>query len=249
MKRAIRKLIIFVILLIVVFAAIFTGAGYWFYRSKIQEKPISTKVTEIRNEFTYVKKDELPKYYLDAVVAVEDRRYYSHGPVDFIGVARALVRNISDNAIQEGGSTITQQVAQNMYYVKNGNSNSEHSAGKSNAILRKKAEMFVAMDLEKMYSKDDILEIYVNIIYFGNGYYGIREASEGYLKKKPQDLTLSEATMLAGIPNAPSVYAPTENKELCKSRQKKVIDSMLTNGYITQEQANSIDQSFIDKIE
>ena len=116
-------------------------------------------------------------------------------------------------------------------------------------VRRKVAEMFTAIALEKQYSKDDILEMYVNIIYFGNGYYGIREASNGYLKKEPKDMNLSEATMMAGIPNAPSVYAPTVNKELCKQRQKKVIASMVENNYISKEEANGIDSGFIDNIE
>lgn len=236
----IRKLIVLVILIVVIFSAIITGYSYIFYKKTIAKTPIATKIIEIQNEYTYVKKEDLPQYYLDAVVAVEDRRYFSHGAVDYVGIARALVQNIENRAIQEGGSTITQQVAKNLYYM---------DMGKGNAFIRKIAEVFTSLELEKQYSKEDILEIYVNIIYFGNGYYGIREAAEGYLKKKPEDLTLAEATMLAGIPNAPSVYAPTVNKDLCKSRQKKVISSMVENNYLTEEEANEIDQSFIDEIE
>lgn len=238
--KIIRKLMILIILIVVIFGAIITGYSYIFYKKTLKKESLSTKVTEIRNDFTYVKKDDLPRCYLDAVVAVEDRRFYSHGPVDYIGIARALASNIENKSIQEGGSTITQQVAKNMYYM---------DMDKGNSVIRKIAEIFTAIDLEKQFSKDDILELYVNIIYFGNGYYGIREASEGYLKKKPEELTLSEATMLAGIPNAPSVYAPTVNKDLCKSRQRKVISSMVENGYITKDEADEIDQSFIDNIE
>ena len=88
--------------------------------------------------------------------------------------------------------------------------------------------------------KDDILEMYVNTIYFGDGYYGIKQACNGYLDKEPQNMTLYEATMMAGIPNAPSVYAPTVNPDLTKSRQQKVINSMVEYGYLTQEEAEKI---------
>ena len=108
------------------------------------------------------------------------------------------------------------------------------------ALIRKVAEIFVAFDLEKQYSKKQILELYVNTIYFGDGYYGIKEACNGYLTKEPQEMTLYEATMLAGIPNAPSVYAPTQNPDLTKSRQKKVIQSMVKYGYLSEDEANKL---------
>lgn len=237
MKR-IRRFFIRIIILIILASAIITTYGYIYYKQTVNRTPIESKVSEIRTEFTFVGKNDLPDYYLNAVVAVEDRRYFSHGAADFIGIARAIYTNIKTKGLQEGGSTITQQVAKNMYYIE-----------EKNVVKRKVAEVFTAVALEKKYSKEEILELYVNIIYFGNGYYGIREASNGYLKKEPNDMTLSEATMMAGIPNAPSVYAPTVNKNLCKQRQKKVISSMVENNYISKDEANEIDSSFIDNIE
>ena len=130
----------------------------------------------------------------------------------------------------EGGSTITQQVAKNLYFI----------GTDTNSMYRKIAEIFMAYDLEKNYQKDEILEFYVNTIYFGDGYYGIEEACQGYLKKTSKDMTLYEATMMAGIPNAPSVYAPTANMNLTLSRQKKVISTMVENEYLTQEQADEL---------
>lgn len=100
--------------------------------------------------------------------------------------------------------------------------------------------MFAAVDLEKNYSKDDILELYINTIYFGDGYYGIKEACNGYLNIEPSEMTLYDCTMMAGIPNAPSVYAPTVNPDLTKSRQKKVIADMVSYGYLSQEEADKI---------
>lgn len=235
--KSIKKFIRFVLILLIVFIAVIIFYGKKYYDKTIDEVPLATKIQEIREDYTFIKKEDLPKDYLNAIVAVEDRRFYSHGPVDYIGIIRAIYTNLRSKGLQEGGSTITQQVAKNMYFE-----------SEKNIFKRKIAEVFLANDLEKNYSKDDILEIYANIIYFGNGYYGISEACQGYLHKEPKDMNLSESTMMAGIPNAPSAYAPTVNKELCKSRQKKVISSMVAADYISQEEADKIDQSFIDKI-
>ena len=98
----------------------------------------------------------------------------------------------------------------------------------------------MANDLENAYGKDTVLELYVNTIYFGDGYYGIQEASQGYLKKDAKDLNLFDATMMAGIPNAPSAYAPTISMDLALNRQRKVISTMVENKYISQEQANEL---------
>lgn len=236
--KLIRKIILWTIIIIIIVASGITLYGYKYYKEVIDKVPLESKITEIRNDYTFVKKEELPKEFLNAVVAIEDRRFYNHGPVDFIGILRAIFSNIKNQDLREGGSTITQQVAKNLYYLE-----------EENPIKRKMAEVFTAIQLENKYEKDDILEIYVNTIYYGNGYYSIKEASNGYLKKEPKDMNLAESTMLAGVPNAPSVYAPTENKQLCKERQNQVISAMVTEKYITQEQADSIDQSFIDSIE
>ena len=107
-------------------------------------------------------------------------------------------------------------------------------------FYRKVAELFVVRKLEKNYSKDEILELYINNIYYGNGYYNIYDASMGYFNKKPSDLTLYEATLLAGVPNAPSLYAPTANEKLAKERQVQVLDAMVKNNYLSQDEANSV---------
>lgn len=237
MKKLI-KFFIFILIIILVALAVAGWYGYGHYEKTISKVPIETKVKEIREEYTFVKSKDIPDNYFKAVVAVEDRRYYNHGAADIFGIARAIVVNAKNKELQEGGSTITQQVAKNMYFIDDD----------SDVVKRKVAEMFTAIELEKKYSKDEILELYANIIYFGNGYYGINEACQGYLHKDPKDMNLAECTMMAGIPNAPSVYAPTVNKDLCKKRQQKVISSMVDNGDITKEQADKIDSSFIDEI-
>lgn len=117
--------------------------------------------------------DELPRLYRDAVVAVEDHRFYSHGGVDFIALCRALWNDVCAGAFVEGGSTITQQLAKNLYFTQ------------EKVLTRKAAEAFMAWAIEKQYTKDEILELYVNSIYFGSGYYNVRQASEGYFGKAP----------------------------------------------------------------
>ena len=112
---------------------------------------------------------------------------------------------------------------------------------KNDSLDRKISEIIIGVQLEKKYSKDEILELYANNIYFGDGYYCIKDAAEGYFGKLPSEMNLYECTLLAGIPNAPSVYSPNVNPELSKQRQAKVIRSMVKYGYLTQEKADEID--------
>ena len=227
--RLIKKIILFIIILIFLIFSIFGLKGYNLYNSAINEVSLSEKVAEIQNDENFVSISELPDDFINATIAVEDHRFKEHGAIDIIAIGRAIFSNIKAKEAVEGGSTITQQVAKNLYFM----------TEKEN-LSRKIAEIVLSYHLEKNYSKDEIFELYVNTIYYGDGYYGIKEASNGYLNKDPKDLTLDESTMLAGIPNAPSVYAPTVNMDLCKSRQAKVIRSMVKYGYITQEQADNI---------
>ena len=232
------KRIIIILFILIVVAGLGVGMyGYTLYEDKLDEQPLADKVSDVRNSYNFVSIEEVPDDYINAIIAVEDNRFYDHGAIDIIGLGRALFTNIKNGEMQEGGSTITQQVAKNLYFIE-----------EDNVFRRKIAEMFMAIDIENNYNKEDILELYINTIYFGDGYYGIKEACAGYLNKEPKDMNLAESTMMAGIPNAPSVYAPTANKELCKQRQNKVISSMVEHGYISREQANGIDQDFIDTI-
>lgn len=230
MKKWILRILLVLLCTIFIIGGIFVFNGYQMYKEAINTISLSDKVDKVQQDDNYIKLEELPKDYKNAVVSVEDRRYYKHGPIDLIGIARATVTNIKNQEFLEGGSTITQQVAKNLYFI----------SPDENAALRKVAEIFMANDLEKSYDKDEILELYVNTIYFGDGYYGIEEACQGYLKIDAKDMTLFDSTMMAGIPNAPSVYAPTANFDLTLSRQRKVISTMVENEYITQEQADKL---------
>lgn len=223
-----RRILLIIFILIIVILSIFCIIGFSTYSSKLKEKPLVNTIEEITSNEHFVKFDDLSVDYRNAVIAVEDHRYYDHGPVDFIAIARAIFNNIKLGELKEGGSTITQQVAKNVFF------------SQEQTFTRKLGEIFAAFDLEKNYSKNEIFELYVNTAYFGDGYYGIYEASYGYYNKAPKDLNLDEASMLAGVPNAPSVYAPTVNPVLAKQRQQHVIKKMLEYGYISNEQANSI---------
>lgn len=227
--KFIKRLILFVLILIIVVGSVVILNGYNLYKTTINEKSLSDKISQIKSNKKYVSINDVPSYYTNAIIAVEDHRFKEHGAIDVISIGRAIVSNIQAKDFNEGGSTITQQVAKNLYFI-----------GEDDVVSRKVAEIFVAIDLEKNYSKDKILEFYINTIYFGEGYYGIKEASTGYYKKEPKDMNLDEATMLAGVPNAPSVYAPTINPTLAKSRQGKVLRSMVEYGYISQEEADKV---------
>lgn len=227
--KILKKFVLFILITILIILALIGLQGYNLYNSAISQVSLSDKVNEIRNNENFVKYSDLPDDLVNATIAVEDHRFRDHGAIDIVSIGRAIFSNIKAQNLVEGGSTITQQVAKNLYFMEN-----------TDDISRKVAELIMSYHLEKNYSKEDIFELYVNTIYYGNGYYGIKDASNGYLKKEPKDLTLDESTMLAGIPNAPSVYAPTVNMDLCKKRQAKVIRSMVKYGYISQDEADKI---------
>ncbi|MCI8833504.1 MAG: transglycosylase domain-containing protein [Clostridia bacterium] len=228
LKRIIIVIILLAILGLGIIAGIAINDGYNMYKVAIEETSLEDKINNIKSIENYTKLEELPKIYKDAVLAVEDHRFYKHGGVDIISIGRAVIKDIQAMSFVEGGSTITQQVAKNTYFTQ------------EKKITRKIAEVFMAREIEKNYSKDEILEIYLNTSYFGDGYYTVKEASRGYFEKEPIQMTDYESIMLAGIPNAPSVYSPTKNAELSKQRQRQVANAMVKNGYITEKEANKI---------
>ena len=175
----------------------------------------------------YVKLRDIPESMQQAIVAVEDTRFYSHHGFDIQGIMRATLVNIQYGQIEEGASTITQQLVKNLFL------SNEQSYG------RKAEELLLALDLEANYSKDEILELYLNTIYYGSNFYGIGPAAEGYFGKKPAALQLPESAMLAGLPNAPSLYSPYVDFLMAKKRQFIVIDAMEHSGYIDESTAAS----------
>lgn len=232
MKKIVRRTILAIIITIIVLTIYIFGRGYIFYKKAVKNKSLSDSINQIKTSEKFVSWNDMPEDYKNAVIAVEDHRFYEHGAIDFIAIVRALTSNFRQKEFAEGGSTITQQVVKNLYFME--------ANTKSDSLDRKIAEIIMGAQIENTCSKEEIFELYVNNIYFGDGYYCLKDASKGYFKKEPKDMTLDESTLLAGIPNAPSVYSPTVNPELSRKRQEKVIQSMVKYGYLTQEQANEL---------
>ncbi|MGD9501066.1 MAG: transglycosylase domain-containing protein [Methyloceanibacter sp.] len=173
----------------------------------------------------------LPPYLVQAVLATEDRRFYAHFGVDPLGLARASFRNAVSGAVVEGGSTITQQLAKNLFLTP------------KRTLSRKFEEAVYAMWLERRFSKDEILELYLNRVYFGGGTYGVEAASRRYFGTSAREVTLRQAALLAGLLKAPSRYAPTRSAERASLRVDEVLDNMVEAGYLTAEQAKDADEA------
>ena len=233
--KILKKLLVRIILLIltvgIVCSSVVAVLGYFMYRDALKEQSLEDRVAEVQANPSYTTLAELPDIYLEAVVAVEDHRFRQHCGIDIIAIARATWNNIKSWSLREGGSTITQQLAKNLYFTQ------------ERSFIRKAAEMFMAFRLEQTYTKDEILELYVNSIYFGDGYYCVRDASEGYFGKEPGEMTDYESTLLAGIPNAPAVYSLTANPDLAEQRQQYVLRQMEKYGYLDAQEANAILQN------
>ena len=226
--KVIKRIIIFIILVVLFAGAILTYQGYTMYKEALDKISVKDKVEELQNQENYTKFEDLPEFYVDAVLAAEDHRFYDHGALDYIGLARAIWTNIKRGELKEGGSSITQQVAKNVYFTQ------------EKTVLRKIAEIFMAFEIERNCDKDTIFEIYVNTSYFGSGYYGIKEAANGYYDKEPIDMNEYESSMMAGVPNAPSIYAPTKNPDLASQRQRQVLEKMVRHEFITEKEMNKI---------
>ncbi len=202
------------------------GAVIW--NDAKAEKPLDTLVAELQSAEGFAHVSELPQFYINAVISVEDRKFRTHNGINLKSIARALLYDIRTLSFEQGGSTITQQLAKNLWFTQ------------EKQIERKFAEVYAAFELEKALSKDEIFELYVNTIYFGSGYYGITDAARGYFGKLPSELSEYECAMLAGLPNAPSAYSPDESPELAKQRLTLVLDSMEDCGVISEAEAEEI---------
>lgn len=176
---------------------------------------------------------EMSDYVLEGTVATEDERFYEHDGVDMLGIARAIVVNLTGTG-REGASTITQQFVRNTVLADEAN---------ESTIKRKVREAYISLELEKMFSKDEILQMYLNTINYGQGAYGIEAASQLYFSKPAKDLTLPEAATLIGIPQSPTYNNPVDNPENCLARRNLVLDRMLSNNYITQEEHDEAQQT------
>lgn len=232
-KHPVRKLFIslFSVLLCLLLAScVFFGVkGYKLYQKAVTEKSVNERVKEIQDMDGFTPYSDLPQFYIDATISVEDHRFESHFGIDLIAIGRAALKDIREMSFVQGGSTITQQLAKNMFFTQ------------EKKLERKVAEVFAALELESQYTKEEIFELYINTVYFGNGFYGIRQAAVGYFGKEPSELSDYECAVLAGLPNAPSVYSLDENKELALQRVEQVLRSMVSNKIIPQEEADRIE--------
>lgn len=228
MIKLIKKLIIRIIVLIVLavggFAVYLIDQGHKKFEEAIDILPVADVASKIMYEDNYYPIEKIDDDFVHALVAIEDHRFFEREGIDFISIGRALFSNIISGRISQGGSTITQQLAKNIYFTH------------AKSLNRKIAEVFFVEEFEKYYSHDEIFSMYANIIYYGDGYSGIYDASKGYLKKDPSDLTIYEASLLAGMPQSPSKYQLSNGYSEINKRQKLVLKAMLKYGYINDKE-------------
>lgn len=204
-KRIIKLFLIFLfvtcmIIILIVFPTI--KSGYNMYKSAIEEVNVEQRIQQIRSDSDYIKLEEISNDYITLLLESEDKRFYYHPGFDPIAIARALYNNVKQGYFAQGGSTITQQLAKNLYF----------SFDKK--MERKVAELFVALELERLLTKDEILELYCNVAYYGEGCYGISEASRHYYGVSPSTLTKEQATSLVLTLKSPNRYNPNSYQTL-----------------------------------
>ena len=232
-----RRLRMFIALCFVILAGL--GFGYIFaaYQSLPQvgnnmRPAVSSQVFDIHGRLiTTLHSDQnrlpidinkVPQNLQNAFIAAEDNRFYDHIGIDPIGIVRALVTNVTNRGIAQGGSTITQQLAKNAFL------------SQEQTLKRKLQEAMLALEIERKYSKKEILEMYMNQIYFGQGAYGIQTAAKTYFGKDVDQLTLAQCAMLAGLPKSPNYYSPFNNLQEAKNRKNTVVDQMVKYGYVSE---------------
>ncbi len=240
-----KKLLYFIFLLSIPVVLAGAGFAFWGYHYLTRDLPRLTRVEdydppgvsqlfshdgtvigEFYKERRYVADlDEIPLFVRNAFLAAEDATFYSHPGIDIISIFRAFVKNVQTGSTRQGGSTITQQVVKNLLL------------SSEKKLTRKAKEAILAYHIEQSLSKDDILQIYLNQIYFGNGAYGIKAAVRAYFHKELSEVTLGEAAMLAGLPKAPSRYSPIVHFDLAKGRQHYVLDQMVRAGFVAEAKA------------
>lgn len=226
--KKIKRVICLCLIVLLVIAGLQIKGGYDKCQNALASRPLEQVISELQSKENYTPYEDVPEIYYKALIAVEDRRFYKHNGFDIIGTGRAIYNDLKAWKLLEGGSTISQQLAKNLYFPQD------------DTLQRKIAEIFMAMRIEREYNKEDVLEFYVNGIYYGSGYYCIYDASKGYFGKKPEDLTDYECTLLVGIPNAPSVYSLDVNPDLAHQRQEKVVECMVELEYITKAEGVNI---------
>ncbi|MBE3606265.1 PBP1A family penicillin-binding protein [Campylobacter sp. RM13119] len=202
--------------------------------SIIDYKPkLTTQIFDRNNELianifeenrVYVKYEEIPSRVVEALVAIEDTSYFEHGGINYEAIVRAVIKDIKAGRFVEGASTLTQQLVKNL------------ALSSEKKIMRKIKEIVLAIKLETELDKEQIIERYLNHVYFGHGYYGIKTAADGYFRKDLKELSIKEIAMLVGLPKAPSSYDPTKHLDLSLGRANRVLERMYTIGWLNEEE-------------
>lgn len=217
MKNIIKKSIVILVACIVLFMTY----SYSYTPDSKQYTLDKTLVQQIAQEVAeYVKLDQISTDLVKATVAMEDKRFYRHMGFDPIAISRAILIDIKERRYVQGGSTITQQLAKNLFL------------SHKKSLSRKFEELVIATKLEQLFTKEEILEMYLNVIYYGSGAYGIGAASKTYFGKSPSELTLEEGAMLVGIPQSPNRYNPNKDYTKARQRQEIVLAVMAKRGYL-----------------
>lgn len=215
------------------------GGLYWGWSHSGGQNPLPALVEQSRKTLSFrhyvetkldqknwTSLEKIPLSFQQAVISIEDNRFYQHGGVDYESVLRAILVNLQSGELVEGGSTITQQLVKNLFLTQD------------RTWSRKAFELPLTLLMENQFSKKEILEMYLNSIYFGSGSYGIGQAASTYFGKTPEKLNLAEASLIAGLPAAPSIYSPLVDFNMAKQRQKLVLSAMVKHGYLQPQQAD-----------
>lgn len=225
MNKKLFRIFLFLLLILGVVLVTLFGQGYFRYERETEVMPLDKAVEAYTGKDDYVSYDQIDQDFVHAVVSVEDKRFFERKGYDLIALCRALYHNFLAKDFIEGGSTISEQIAKNLYL-----------GGFINGLEEKTAGIFLMMALEQKYSKEELFALYANMNYYGDGYWGIGEAAEGYYGCSADDLSLGQAAILAGIPNAPAIYQLSDGYEQAKERQAWVLQTMVNNNYISEKE-------------
>lgn len=221
--KGIFRLIKLILVILIFCAGFFVGQAWYKYDRIKTEYPIEEIKETLRTHTkNYVEYEDISPYLIDATVAIEDRRYFDRYGVDYIALARAVVTNLMEMGLVQGGSTIEQQFIK-IYYFKY-----------ERSLTNKLVEIFFIYDLDNYYSKETILELYLNIINYGDNNIGVGAAAQNYFAKEAKNLSLYEASLIAGIPNSPANYQLSNNNPKTYERQRKILKNMLELDMISE---------------
>lgn len=235
MKKFFKALFVLILVAVISFGGWFAYEGLTNADRFESQTPLTTLVEEVRARENYVPYEQVEPSLYQATLAIEDARYYEHGAVDLRSLARAFASQFLPFMPKSGGSTISMQVVKNLYGQYDGTAS------------WKATEIVLAHRLEQLYSKDEILSIYVNVINYGDNHHGIYDASYGYFGVHPSQLTLAQATILAGIPQSPGYFQLSDHYEQARAKQQLVLKAMVRNEMLTQQDADLVfEQSIYD---